>query len=440
MMLGSSTPNATPGSLLKAADAVLARLLAEGTTAGLAAHAPLIDRALEIATAQGATWLVLALSALAAQIGAYEQRSALYDEDEVFGLATEIYARPRAREGAAMGFGEPMETTMAKTRLVALGARIVALGSELRATVALFDSDTGTPMLIEKVFAPGPHETRLPPDQILTRPLVPGLPLLGLARGQIITSVASRRADGTVGLGSGARGKTTLMPRAVAVTPPAPLFVSDLASLHNEFTGQPPAFLRARNRVSNMHVFAVDAVLGQTFDPGTQIWRAAITLPSDGGRLLLRRRYDAGAPSALDILNAAAAGAYGPIRQLAGQVWLENGELWCEPWSIAADTLIVPDVDNSKAAHHTGAASPAEPRNSPSATRSFVAGALHAGAGRRDMAFAKQGERLAQELEATGYGATGKRLEHWLRAPVRDHDAFGALATWLSVLLESTVR
>ena len=434
--LGTAAPVVTSQSLRDATDAVLARLLAEGTTAGLAAHAPLIDRAQAMAKAQGATWLVLALEALAAQISAYEQRSALYDEAEVLALATEIHARPRASAGSAMGFGEAMETAMAKTRLISLGARIVAQGAELAARVALFDSDTGTPMLVEKIYAAAVPEIRLTPEQVLPRPLVPGLPVKGVARGQILTSVASRRADGTVIFGSGARGKTTLMPRAVATTPPAPLLVTDVAALCEKIASQHPVFLRARNRVATFHVFAVDEVLGQHFEPGAQLWRAAVTLPNDGGRLLLHRRYDAGAPGAIDLMTAAVSGAHGPLRQLAGQVWMEHGELVCDPWSLSADTLIVPDVDGSTTAQAAPAVSPSDTATGPHAAARFLAGALHAGGSRRETAFVKQGLRLAGELESGGFAATAHRMRHWLGAPLHDHIAFGAFAVWLAALME----
>jgi hypothetical protein len=434
--LGSAGVAAPTSDLRSGSEAVLARLLSEGATAGLAAHGFLIDRARGIAEAQGATWLVLALDALAAQIGAYEQRSALYDEIELLQLATEIYARPRASAAAAMGFGEAMETAMAKTRLVSLGARVLARGRELQAYVALFDTDTGTPVLIEKVFAPAATEIRPNPADMMARPMAPGLPLKSLAGGQVLTSVAHRRADGTVRFGSGARGKTTLMPRGALVEPPAPLFVTSLEVLRAELAARPPAFLQPRNRVASLRVLAVDQVVGQFVEPGTQTWRAAVTLPNDGGRLHLQRRYDAGAPAALDGLGAACAGTHGKVRHVAGLVWIEDGEIVCDPWSIACDAFIVPDCRNARPSAEPPVSSLAESVDGPPAMRLFLAGALHAGARRRDADFLRRGQALARSAEATGFAVTAQRLKHWLEAASNDVDAFGRIAMWLAVALE----
>lgn len=434
--LGPPPPHTPSAVLREATDTVLARLIAEGATAGVAAQGPSLDRAHSLAAAQGATWLVLALEALAAQIEAYDKRSALYDEDEVLALATEIYARPRATGMAAMGFGEAMETAMGKTRLVSLGARIEARGVDLAATVALFDTDTGTAMLVEKRFSPPDAETRLAPDAILARLLAPGLPLKGLAQGQLLTSVANRRADGTVNLGSGSRGKTTLMPRAAEIAPPAPLRVASGAALLAALADQPPRFLRPRNRVATLHVFDVEDVIGQHFDSASQIWSAAVKLAGGGGHLLLQRRYDAGAPGAVDVLGAAAAGDHGRIRQLAGQVHVERGEVVCDPWSLTADRLIVPDIDGSAPTLGANPAATTDDDHPAIEARRFLARALHAGTRRSDVHIRSRGLRLANDLDSHGFVTTAERLGSWLTAAQPDLDSFGALAVWLAALAE----
>ena len=133
---------------------------------------------------------------------------------------------------------------------------------------------------------------------------------------------------------------------------------------------------------------------------------------------------------------AAVSGVHGPLRQLAGQVWLEQGELVCEPWSLSAGTLIVPDVDGSTGAQMATTAAAPETSSVPEALARFLAGALHAGGRRRDGAFAKEGQRLASALKIAGFDATADRLQHWLSAPVHSAAAFGALAVWLTVLRE----
>jgi hypothetical protein len=68
--------------------------------------------------------------------------------------------------------------------------------------------------------------------------------------------------------------------------------------------------------------------------------------------------------------------------------------------------------------------------------RLFLAGALHAGARRRDADFLRRGQALARSAEATGFAVTAQRLKHWLEAASNDVDAFGRIAMWLAVALE----
>lgn len=432
--LGASAAPAPATDLTELCDAVLLRLLQEGSTAGLAAHGASIDRARKQAEIQGATWLALALEAFAAQISAYEQRSALYDEAEVLALVVELYARPRARLTSAMGFGEAMETTMAKTRLASLGARITTRGHDVNAVVALYDTDTGAIMLVERLLSPPPSGERLSHDLVLSRQLASGLSLKGLARGQVLTSVAQRRADGTVRFGSGARGKSSLMGRGVLVDARAPLLVTSIETLRAELAAQPPSFLLPRNRVQHFHVFEVAEVAGQMFDPGAQIWRAAVTLANDGGTLSLQRRYDAGAPDALDVLGAAFDGRHGALRQLAGRVWIEDGEVVCDPWSASADAFIVPDCDGAGESLTSTAPPRAETLGAPADARTFLAGALHAGARRRDEAFKRRGQKLTTTLATQGYSGAADRMKAWLAED--NVAALGRVATWLAALAE----
>ena len=427
--LGGSESPATSGTLRDLADATLARLLAEGATAGLAAHGARIDAARARAEAEGATWLALALEALAAQIAAYERRSALYDEAQVLQLAAEIHARPRATGAAAMGFGEAMETPMGKTRLVSLGARLHARGDETQASVALFDTDTGAALRVDKTFARSAGEVLM----------APGMSLRNLARGQILTSVARRRADGSVGFGAGGGGKTTLIARAPTLEPREPVFASRLDALRERLVEQPPGFLRARDRAADFHVFEVADVAGQMLEPAAQLWRAAVDLAEPGARLHLERRYDAAAPGALDALARAFSGANGRVRQIAGRVALHRGEILCEPWSVSTDALIVPDFDGEGAAAKHAPESLAPVADGPTALRDFLAGALHAGSRSRDGEFLRRGRELGQRVAAAGYVQTVERWERWLAAPADDSDAFGRLAIWVVALLESEV-
>lgn len=432
-------------SLREAGDAVLGRLLTDGVIAGMAAHGTVIDKALRLASDKRATWFVLALEALAEQITAYEQRSAVHDEQEVLEIATELFARPRARNVASMGFGEAMETPMSKTRLASLGARVTARGRDTYARVAFFDTDTGATMLLERTFAatgpataagPTPAAAPTSPPAAVpaaTRHIAPGLSLGAVARGQLLTAVAKRRADGTVRFGAGGGGKTTLLARNVTVEAPQTLAVRDLDTLRRALVSEPPRFLLPRNRTSGLRVFDIARCVGQAFEPGTQTWHAAVELADGGGELRLQRTYDAAAPGAIASLSGVFDGASGAIRQIAGRVSIVDGAVTCEPWAISADRLVVPDVDDVARIDALEPVSMFDTESSLRAARRFLAGAVHAGFQGRDE---QTGQAVATAIAGMGFEVTGRAFQTWLAGQPSDVAAFGAIA----IRLESTLQ
>ena len=419
-------------SLMEAVDAVLAHLLDVGLVAGVAAHAQTLAQARRASEAAGATQLTLALDALSEQVEAYEARSARHDEAATLALATELYARPRAGDRAvALGLGEPFETAMSKTRLVSLGARLRAEGEDIRAAALFADSDTGATLLLERLFSPAPHEAGRLAETVGRRQLAPGLSLSGAARGQILTSVGRRRADGLLALGSGAAGKTALAPRDALFAFTEPLKVTDAALLAERFASRPPAFLRPRRKIDDVHVFDVAETLGQSWRPGAQLWQAAVRL-DDGATLYLERAYDAAAPGALDVLSAVFDGRHGTVRQVAGPVRLEGGALTLDPWSIGADRFIVPDVD-------AAAPEAAPDLDSGLGSSRFDAavqaleGAVHAGRRSRG---GRDGGRLVSNLTSQGFQTAASRLNDWFSADAADVAAFGRAAVWFATLRE----
>lgn len=419
--------------LMAACDALISRLLAEGTTAGVAAHGPTLDRALEEARSFGAAWLVLALEALEEQIVAYEARSARYDSAEMLSLIVELYARPRARSASALGFGEPIETAMAKTRLVSLGARILRRGRELDASIMLVDSDTGAPMLMRKTFALAANGGPIEPA-VSKRSMLRGVRLDALARGQALSSTAKRRADGVVTFSGAARDKTSLMARGPSMRAPGPVFVESLAPLREEIANRPPLFIRPRNLVQDFHVLRITEILGHIWEPSEQIWRGAVTLP-DGERLKLERRWDAGAPQAIDILSRALDS--GDLREIAGVLRFVDGDAVCDPWSLSSSgRFIVPDVDDAKALTPSPVAHRETDGDAQRAACAFLSRALHGGVKRIAHDFEKDGAEVLRGLVDSGWAQTAERVENWLRNP-RDAGAFSRAAILVETLRDT---
>jgi len=420
------------------------RLLQEGIVAGMGVYANIMEMALRAARDAGATWLELTLEALEQQIVAYASRSALYAEREVLSLVAELYARTHVQGGkgdvaGALGVGEAMETQMGTTRLISLGARVCADGDGLRASVLLADTDTGSTLVFEKRFAPHEPGGRLNVHAAPNLRFAPALLVGGVARGQLLTAVARRRADGMLTLGAGQGGKTSLMPHAGRYDLPVPLRVTHIDTLMERCQQMPPALIRPRHRVRDVHVFNVAEVLGQAFSAGSQHWQAAAALADDGGIVYLERSYDAGAPSALSVLFAAAHGHCGPIRQIAGPTWVQDGKVVCEPWAISADCLIVPDVDAAihevdppllPAGHETLAL--------PEQIMRWQAEALHQGVRNLARDFAARSKALVAQARNAGYLESADRMEGWLAEPegMQASVRFSELAMWLLCVAE----
>ncbi|MCL2716252.1 MAG: SWIM zinc finger family protein [Alphaproteobacteria bacterium] len=426
-------------ALQLALDQVIAQLLEVGVTAGPAAHAQPLNAARKQAEALGATQALLAIEALSEQIDAYEHRSARYEEAAVLALAAELHARPRAADiSAALGLGDPFETPMTKSRLVSLGARLFREGAFARACVLLADSDTGATMLLEKVFAPPPASTSQNAPPLLQRLIAPGLSVAGLARGQILTSVARRRADGLLTLGRGSGGKTQLVPRDALCAFPAPLSASAIQPLTERLATRPLSLVRPRRCIDDVHVFEVEEVMGQSWSPATQSWEAAVRLRNEDTLLYLERSFDAAAQDAVSVLTAAFAGELGRLRQVTGPVRLDGGALLCEPWSLAADRFVVPDIDaNEDASAPIPPGAETSNDSSLDQAQRLMSGMLHAGARARDSAALKAALEVVAALRADGYATTADRVSAWLSDPAHSPLLFARAAVWLVSLRES---
>ncbi|AOF92286.1 SWIM zinc finger family protein [Sinorhizobium sp. RAC02] len=434
---GGMTETVDKASLTAACVDLLRHLLDAGVTAGMSAHAQPLERSRRQAELLGASQALLVIEALTEQIEAYEARSARHDEHAAFRLAVELIARTRASDAAmALGMGEPFETAMAKSRLVSLGARLRQEGQDIRASVLLADSDTGATMLMEKLFSPLPNETEFHAS-VLRRQFGQGLPVQAVGRGQILTSVARRRADGLLALGSGAGGKTQVMPRDGNFSFPPPVAARRVETIAGDFTERPISLVRPRKRVDDVHVFKIEAVLGQTWSAGTQSWEGAVELTDDGGTLYLEREFDSGAPAATATLAAALDGRWGAIHRVAGPVRMQGGFLICEPWSLSADRFIVPDLDSLDKAAAT-ATPPSVSRLSDilDETERLLSGAIHAG-GRARSSREAIGKPLKRRIETAGFLSLAARLDVWFDADIAiEPNAFYDVAIWLLALRE----
>jgi hypothetical protein len=166
-----------------------------------------------------------------------------------------------------------------------------------------------------------------------------------LARGQLVTRVARRRANRLVVLGEGRGGLTSLTPQSgdYSVLPPA--IATRVAELDRAWRARPPRLLRPALLAEDVHAFAVTEVVSEpVYLPGAQRLVAGV-LDADGAPLRVSRPFRAVAPAALDHLTRALTGGYGPVRFITGEVRRTLRGFELEPLAVVADRIIVPDLE-----------------------------------------------------------------------------------------------
>ena len=299
-------------------------------------------------------WLVDVLDDFELALQRYRARSARYRASDVLVLAAELVARGRAARAphaelppsVVLGEGEAAETKLDRLRLLALGCRFDADGDTRSVEILFADPDTGTVLVLDKTWSFDPGEA--PPDAptLARRTLGPG-PIHLLAKGQIVTRVAKRRANRVLALGQGAHGATSLAPQTGDFDLlPRPLRVDRLAELEATFAARAPRLVRARVRAEDVHVFRVGGIDGVYYDAGAQVLVAHVRDP-DGRAFVVRRDHRRVAPRAVDELGRALSGSYGAVRWIAGATRIEGRTFIVDPSLVSADRVVVPDVEDT---------------------------------------------------------------------------------------------
>ena len=371
----------------------------------------------------GLTWPLTLLEELEDTLAAYRARSARYRAGRVAGLLAELAARKRAARGGGelpvpfvLGQGEALETRLDHLRLVSLGARVEADGRDREAEILLADPDTAMVLVLRKRWSF--PETEEPPDAtgLAARRMASGTALGALARGQIVTRVARRRANRSLFLGEARGGLTSVTPQEGAWDIlPAPLRVTRIADLAAAWKARPPQLLRPRILAENVHVFAVEGVAGLFYAPGEQTLFATL-LDAEGEPFHLARPYRAVAPHALDHLAAALTGTWGPVRFVSGEVRRHLGSFVVDPLAVVCDRLIILDLESKRTAR------PPLPHARPSTDPPVEAAAAealglleegaHQGLRRAAPGYPDRLRASAEKLEKAGLTTSAARLRH----------------------------
>lgn len=400
-------------------DALVAALLRDGVSRGVAALSQPLSRAR--AAAGDAAWLTLLLADLERWSEAYAQRSALYDPAQGVDLLAELALRlaGATRPDAArnvLGSGLAGETPLDRLRLIGLGARTVRDGERRRTTLALADADTGTGLVLTHDWAVADALRAKEPMLRGAERIAKGVLLEALAQGQLLARHAARRPDGSVRL-SGARSadNSVMAQNADWSLLGAPLRFERCAALVHERRAHPHEALRPRHAVGRFVVFSPARIGEVSYDPDEQAV-LGVLVDADEAPLLIERRHERHAPHALDALAAALLGRCGPVRHVAGMLRWRGGLACIEPWALACDRIVVPDVAAAQdALPDLPLGSAPEPGADPgsralAALRECLGRLLHHGSTMLPRGWTNDAALLARRLADAGFAALAARL------------------------------
>lgn len=299
----------------------------------------------------GHVWVAMALDDLELSLERYRARSARYRAADVLALCAEIVGRGRAARspsaelprGAVLGRGEALETKLDHLRLVGLGCRFDADDRERSVEILLADPDTGTVLVVDKNWRFDVGEKIPDASELARRRLGPGTIAL-LARGQLVTRAARRRANRALVLGTATQGASSVTPQTGDFSLlPAPLRVDRLSDLAMAMASRPPRMLRPRVRAEDVHAIRVGNIEEVFFDPAEQVLFASVYDP-EGARFVVRGVHRGVAHRALDALGAALMSE--DVTWIVGNVTHEASTFVIEPTLVVADRVVVPDIED----------------------------------------------------------------------------------------------
>lgn len=385
----AAEPAAPPGrlrsaeaaQLREALDGLLLALWLEGTSQPPMALEARFAAVRARAQALGWRWVDDGLAELSLLLQSQQARSSRDDPARTLQVAAELWARPRAAAhaeeaahlppGAArpplhasqiLGIGVQGEVALDHLKLVSLGAALWADDAAEGASVLFADPDTQTVTVLERHWPRGQSG----PAQALSARRVAGFPLRQIAAGQVITKTATRRANGAIDIGSGARqtGVMPLSPTAWDDLVP-PLRQGSVQALVERLRTALPDFVRPRLAATgaaggaggSLHVLAFGGMQAEQceWDAAAQVLHARIVqapcADADGcdapaPALHLALPHRAAAPGAVDALARALAGEWGALRAVAGPVALRHGEAVMQPLALLTDQrAVVPQIE-----------------------------------------------------------------------------------------------
>lgn len=369
-LLGSEGARAARGQV----ESLLLALWMDGSSQPLLALSARVEALRAQVQALGWRWVDDGIDELWQLLQAQQARSTRFDSQRLLTVMAELWARLGAADHAEqahragtvqppplhasqiLGVGVQGEVALDHLRLVSLGAALWSDAEAEGADVLFADPDTQAVTMLERRWPRAADAASGGTAPSLANRRVAGFPLRQVAAGQVITKTATRRANGLIDIGAGAR-QTGVMPLSPTAWDElvAPLKQGSVAALVAHLGAALPDFARPRQAAGGaatgtagqLHVLAFTPMAAQAvyWDAAAQVFHAELCQapgPDDGtdtgsppaDRLHLALPHRAASPGAVDALARALAGEWGPLRAVAGLARLQHGQAVMEPLAL----------------------------------------------------------------------------------------------------------
>lgn len=347
--VGPARPVAEDTSTRAAIDDALVYLVQYGLAApGTSA---VLERARGAAERAGWWWIVDGLESVERLAEAYRAQSARFQLTELAREVGELTARLRASAAKdaplpaahVLGSDQVGETAMDQVRLLALGARLDADDDRRMVRLYFADPDTATVLVLDKTWS---GEKRFGAE-LGALFASSRMSIAELARGELVTRAARRRANGALDLGAARGMKSSLLPSTSNWAQlPEPLRVPDLAAHAARRRTLPPTCLCPRGLGAAVAVVEIGRVVEiDLVGDGQSV--TGLVDDAAGNRLILHTAHRQVAPGAVDA-TANALGASPTF--VAGELRRTIDGWRMDPLAFLTKQLVV--VDLQRAAPH----------------------------------------------------------------------------------------
>jgi hypothetical protein len=376
-----------------------------------------LTRARAAAQRDGWWWVVDTLESVERLVEAYQRQSALFRLSSLTREVGELAARVRASLAHdaplparfVLGSDTRGETAMEQVRLVSLGARLDADDDRRMVRIYLADPDTATVLVLDKTWV---GERRNGPE-LGALFASSRMSIADLARGELVTRAARRRANGALDLGAARGMKSSLLPTSGSWDQlPEPLLVRDLKAHGERLRALPPRCLCPRGLGAGIAVVKLGAAREVEVTGDGQAVTARVE-DTTGIPLRVHTHHRQVSPGAVDTTaEALRAGA----THVAGELRRTNGTWSMEPLALLTHQLVVVDLqppagrsaerggDEDEGESPTANASPSAADTLVAAIEEYVGRTLLKGANATHSA----GARLAKEADALSANELGR--------------------------------